>query len=231
MMQAITKAGRWLKGWLFKNVKMLAAFAVGLCLGGAFVGRATGVLDLTGIATMILVGVTIVYVLVAWMAINDARNSRVEETMPQVILFFDLDPQSPHLIYLVLKNSGRRPAHNVTVSSSPSIRDTSPPMHEFFGEGIALLAPGQALRTFFGSAFEVMAENSSVPKDYKVTVEWDDGLTGKRIYGNQPITLRDFQSLTYLGPSSADPLERIATGLEQSTGIVNRIMDYVRGQE
>jgi len=130
-----------------------------------------------------------------------------------------------------LKNFGRRPAHNITVSSSPPLRDTVPPGHEFFGEGIALLAPGQAPRPFFGSAFEVIAENSSVPKEYKVKVEWDDGLTGERIYGNQPITLRDFQSITYLGPSSADPLERIAKELEHITHIVNRAIDYVRGDE
>ncbi len=179
---------------------------------------ALGLVAVTGA----LVLVTAVYVVLAYLAINDTRDARVKEGLPQVVLFFEMDPIYPNAVFIVLQNYGRRPAYNIRVdliNDSPPLVTRDCPKSAFPTRGAKFLAGGQSLKALFAWRLEVFQED--LLPDYKFNIAYWDMYT-QHIYDHpDTISLEDFRGISPTGPPSS------ATVLSQFHGDIKRIADTV----
>ncbi len=136
----------------------------------------------TGIYTLITAGLLAAAVWAALYAKRQwtiARDQVRESNRPYVIVTAEASGAGPQLFDLVVRNIGHRPAKNVTVKLDP------PPkrVHETEGheitkikmlnEPIAMIAPGQELRTFYDSHIDRHGA-SDVPSVHQVLLTYED---------------------------------------------------------
>jgi hypothetical protein len=165
----------------------------------------------------------IVYVIKTWYMASATRKSaeaaektlqemkevRDQETAPYVIVYLD-SPYGTSFIYLIVKNTGRTIAKNVRIAFNPSLRSSS---NDIFDEmpmikhGIASLAPGQELRTFFDSAISYYGRED-LPLHITARISYCGGLkAGERSY-EQTLDLQAFRDLLYTVEKGMNDLVR-----------------------
>jgi hypothetical protein len=88
------------------------------------------------------------------------RQAQLEASRPYVIVTIEPSGASRHLFDLVVKNIGQRPALNASITLDPSpVRASEAQGHELaearmLSEPVAMIAPGQEMRTFYDSHVE-----------------------------------------------------------------------------
>jgi len=121
----------------------------------------------TGIYTIITFGLLVVAVVAAlyakrqWQIAReqaaDARKAQMEASRPYVIVTIEPSGADWHLFDLVVKNIGARPALGVSIAlDPPPMRASEMAGHEIanakmLNEPVAMIAPGQEMRTFYDS--------------------------------------------------------------------------------
>ena len=136
----------------------------------------------TGIYTLITAGLLMAAVWAGLYAKRQwtvARDQAKESNRPYVIVTVEASGAGPQLFDLAVKNIGHRPAMDVMVKLDPPpkrVRETEG--HEItkikmLNEPIAMIAPGQELRTFYDSHIDRHgAEN--VPSVHQVSLTYKD---------------------------------------------------------
>ncbi|ROR74427.1 hypothetical protein [Bogoriella caseilytica] len=155
----------------------------------------------TGLYTFFTGGlllVAVVAALVAWAQVSamreqraEARRAAQEASRPYVIVTTEPTRVDRHLFDLVVKNIGRRPAHDVRVKLDPKpvraderggavIGDV-----KMLNEPIAMIAPGQELRTFFDNSIEREERRGELPTSHRVHVTYSD--SSKEVYDEESV--------------------------------------------
>ncbi|MBA3390108.1 MAG: hypothetical protein M3397_09260 [Actinomycetota bacterium] len=111
----------------------------------------------SAIGTLVLAALTFAYVLFTREMVKEARETRIIQERPEVIV--DADYSDRDVVDVVVRNIGKGAAKDVTfdfstpMESSTSIRKGSEgvPLNElpYFKEGIEFLAPGAEIRAFW----------------------------------------------------------------------------------
>lgn len=122
------------------------------------------------------------------MAREDARTAAQEASRPYVVVTLEPGLASPHILDLVIRNAGLRPALNTRIDATPPLATTND-VHGYsladarlFTEPIAMLAPGQQIRVMFDSLFarsQRQDTDNPLPARHDLSVTYADssGLT------------------------------------------------------
>ncbi len=114
-----------------------------------------------------------------------------------VALFFDVAPDNPNMIDIVLRNVGLRPAHHIEITpvdgsqpltSNACRANAAPDNLGFPFKPVVLLPPGG----FYRRPFYDRTRGPQLDLDYRVTLSWGDGLIGRVFAPPQDMTLRGF---------------------------------------
>jgi hypothetical protein len=127
--------------------------------------------------------VLVVAALVAWRQVREARELRLEQNRPFVVVDFDLDDSKGYLVFFEVANLGTSLARNVQIEIDPPLEsaiDVNLDKLKMLNEGIATLAPGKKLRTFFDMSFR-RNEDTDLPMNHVATVTYTDE-KGKRSF-------------------------------------------------
>lgn len=128
--------------------------------------------------------------LLVWLQVRHGRQVREDQTRPYVIVDFEFRGM---LVLISVKNIGTTPAANVHIRfdkplQSPT-KSLKPERFAVFSEPIAMMAPGRAIRVYFGIGPDFFpSDGEGVPLRYEVEVRYSD-LGGKRNYADPPSIL------------------------------------------
>lgn len=131
------------------------------------------------IATVVLVIATLRYVKATKDMLTEMREARIQEYRPLVVLDFATEYTHWYgsLLYIVVKNIGRRVARNIRfVLTSPARTANNRELSEqgCFRDGLKVMSPGREVRFLFGSFSDVFHIPSPATKTFEVTVTYDD---------------------------------------------------------
>ncbi|MFN4228049.1 MAG: hypothetical protein ACK4F0_07935 [Candidatus Ratteibacteria bacterium] len=108
-------------------------------------------------------------------SVNEMKKMREQEFFPYVVVYFDV-PYGQHIIELVVKNIGKRPAKNVKMKISPPLVSSESKIDlgevGFIKNGIKMLPPGYEIRTFVDTTSAYFDRRKELPLQYKVKVSW-----------------------------------------------------------
>lgn len=176
--------------------------------------------------------------------LQEMKEMRDQETAPYVIVYFDLAPSST-LIYLVVKNAGKTIANGVKLAFNPPLKSSNQgvemsdmPMIKY---GIASLAPGQELRTFFDGAIGYFGRED-LPLYITATVSYSGGLQPIERRYEQTLDLQAFKGLLYANEKDIGDLisqvENVAkacssnnSGLQQITQTLRKGLGLDKGTQ
>lgn len=109
----------------------------------------------------------------------ESRKAGLEASRPYVIVTAESSVVGQHLFDLVVRNIGQRPALRVSIKLEPApIRADEPRGHELskvkmLNEPVAMIAPGQELRTFYDSHRD-RDGRSELPTAHRVSLRYQD---------------------------------------------------------
>jgi hypothetical protein len=107
--------------------------------------------------------------------VNEARELREEQNRPFVVV--DFECEQGYMMYLVVMNMGTSLARDVRIEIDPpldSAIDIEVGKLKMLNEGIATLAPGKKLRTFFDMSFRRNEDRPDLPMNYVARVRYTD---------------------------------------------------------
>jgi hypothetical protein len=121
--------------------------------------------------------------LLVWLQVRHGRQVREDQTRPYVIVDFEFRGM---LVLISVKNIGTTPAANVHIMFDKPLQSPTqslkPERFAVFSEPIAMMAPGRAIRVYFGMGPDFFpTDGEGVPLRYEVEVRYSD-LGGKRNY-------------------------------------------------
>jgi hypothetical protein len=115
---------------------------------------------------------------------NELLNEIKEIYRPR--LFFDIKPFKPHLLEVVLRNSGRSPAYYINCSFVPDLPYGDGQLSDLsIFKNLSFLEQGQMIRFLYGSILSIINKND-YPKKSKVTINYVDS---KRIQYSDSYTV------------------------------------------
>lgn len=127
------------------------------------------------------VGALIVYVVlgvVALCQLRESRRLRELEYRPYVIVDFYF---KDFFFFLEVRNTGRNPARDVTVSFDKKLvpsDDRRSTNFSIFDQPIPMMAPGRIIRLPLGSGLTFLKHGQTAPLSYEVRVKYKD-MSGK----------------------------------------------------
>jgi hypothetical protein len=143
----------------------------------------SGATALATVGMLVVAVVASVYAKRQWESsreqIEDSRRAAVEASRPYVTATLEASAASEMIQNLVVRNVGQRPALEVTVHlTPPPVRAREAEQHRLadtrmLNEPIAMLAPGQELKTFFDSSLE-RQDRTDLPDRYEVELRYKD---------------------------------------------------------
>jgi hypothetical protein len=116
---------------------------------------------------------------------KDAQKAQVEASRPYVLVTIEPSGASQHLFDIRVKNIGRRPALDVSISLDPPLLRANETLgHEIgkakmFNEPIAMIAPGQEMRAFYDNHSHRVGRND-LPTLHQVSLTYAD--SSGRVY-------------------------------------------------
>ncbi|MDT9594238.1 hypothetical protein RDV89_14235 [Nocardioides zeae] len=156
------------------------------------------------------VGALIVYVVIGVIALRQFRESRrlrELEYRPYVIVDFYFKGFS---VYLEVRNTGRNPARDVTVSFDKELvssDDRRAAKFSIFDQPIPMMAPGRTIRIPLGSGPAFFEEGQTAPLSYEVQVTYTD-MSGKAL--RDPPLLLDLAPYRHTVPPRDDAADLVA---------------------
>jgi hypothetical protein len=121
---------------------------------------------------------------------EEARTAEREASRPCVIVTIEPGLTGPPLFDLLVKNIGRRPAVNVSITlDPPPMRASEPAGYELakikmLNEPVAMIAPGQEMRTRYDSSRERL-NRDDLPSLHRVSLTYQD--TSGHPYGETAV--------------------------------------------
>lgn len=111
----------------------------------------------------------------AWRQVKEARELREEQNRPFVVVDFDVE--QGYMIHLEVMNMGTSLARDVRIEIEPPLEsaiDIDVGKLKMLNEGIATLAPGKKLRTFFDMSFRRNEDRPDLPLNYTARITYTD---------------------------------------------------------
>jgi hypothetical protein len=200
--------------------------SIGVAQGSTFLGLdSTAWTAITGIATAVTALTAIIVALVALTQFRSGVRTWREETRAYVIADFESSPAAVTLIDFVIRNIGRTPAFDMTVSWDPAPEEARPRAGEpfrdarLFREATPMLAPGREYRLFFENMPE-RVDRADLPSIYRVTVGYTDhrGVRHEELF---VLDLNIRQGARFIGVQTmhdaAKSLQQIAKTIDKSS--------------
>ncbi len=156
------------------------------------------------------VGALIVYVVLGVIALHQLRESRrlrELEYRPYVIVDFHF---KGFFVFLEVRNTGRNPARDVTVSFDKELvpsDDRRSANFTIFDRPIPMMAPGRIIRLPLGSGPAFFEEGQTAPLSYEARVNYKD-MSGK-VHRDPPLLL-DLSPYKYTVPPRDDSADLVA---------------------
>ena len=164
-------------------------------------------LALVQIATLIAL---IIYVIKTWQIasaskkstvvsegiLKEMKESRDQEVAPYVVAYFDI-PYGMPLIYLIVRNAGKRVAKDVKLEFQPPLKNSNGEVINdmpLIKDGIRSIPPEYEIKTFFDSAISYFKKNE-LPLTYTVKVSYSGGLRPATRNTEQIMDLSAFKSV------------------------------------
>ena len=111
-------------------------------------------------------------------ALKQLEETRLQETAPSVVVYFDIPYGETH-IHLIVENVGRSPALNIRFEFTPPIAshlDTDGfkiADQPALAKGIPTLPPGYQLKFLFDHSIQRLGEENGLPLRYNVRVKYN----------------------------------------------------------
>jgi len=156
------------------------------------------------------VGALIVYVVLGVIALRQLRESRrlrELEYRPYVIVDFYF---KGFFVFLEVRNTGRNPARDVTVSFDKELvpsDDRRAATFSIFDQPIPMMAPGRTIRLPLGSGPAFFKAGQMAPLSYEVQVKYSD-MSGKAL--SDPPLLLDLSPYKHTVPPRDDAADLVA---------------------
>lgn len=145
--------------------------------------------------------VLVVAAVVAWRQVREARELRLEQNRPFVVVDFDLDESKGYLIFFEVTNMGTSLARDVQIEIDPPLEsaiDVAVDKLKMLNEGIATLPPGKKLRTFFDMSFRRNEDRLDLPMNHKATVRYADEKRKRRFIETYDLDLDQYMNMQFV---------------------------------
>jgi len=184
--------------------------------------QATAWIPLAGAATGVLaLLVALAAAIVGSQQLREARRSRREQAQAYVVIYAQPLHFSPHLVELVVENTGATAARDVVITADPPLDRTAGPEGTKLvqlPETMSVLAPRQQWRTFWDSS--IARHDRAMVDRFEVTVTYMD--TFKE--NHEEVYVLDWRLLYGRRFIKEKGLHHIAASLEDLTGVMkNRL--------
>jgi len=159
-------------------------------------------------------------------SVVEMRESRSAEMSPYVVIYFDAFSR-PGTVDLVLKNTGRTAARNVTFAFDrpcPGGFAEGLPACRALSEGIDFLPPGYEWRTFFGMGYSILPGGDETGV-WHVVAEYDDEFSSARHSNTQTLDLEVFRGVTLLEHKGIDEATEALERVERTIGNIHRDLE------
>jgi hypothetical protein len=145
--------------------------------------------------------VLVVAAVVAWRQVREARELRLEQNRPFVVVDFDLDESKGYLIFFEVTNMGTSLARDVQFEIDPPLEsaiDVAVDKLKMINEGIATLPPGKKLRTFFDMSFRRNENRPDLPMNHKATVRYADEKRKRHFTETYDLDLDQYMNMQFV---------------------------------
>jgi hypothetical protein len=166
--------------------------------------------------------VLIVAAVVAWRQVREARELRLEQNRPFVVVDFDLDEGKGYLIFFEVANLGTSLARDIEIEIDPPLEsaiDVEMDKLKMLNEGIATLAPGKKLRTFFDMSFRRNEDRPDLAMNHRATVRYADEKRKRHFTETYDLDLDQYMHMQFVTKRGLhdiyDQLEKIRRVMEK----------------
>jgi len=165
--------------------------------------------------------------------LDEMRESRDEESRPYVLCGFELE--QGNLVYFYVRNTGKSVAADVKLVIDPPLTASIDTLGEmtFLTDGIASLAPGQEIRTFFDSLIGLYGDNANVPLRYSATTTYFGGMEPGQRRSEQTLDVNVYRGTFYTTRKDFDDLvsevKTVARSLDHIQGSLKDVSNTLEG--
>lgn len=159
---------------------------------------------------------------VAWRQVREARELRLEQNRPFVIVDFELDESKGYLVFFEVANMGTSLARDIQIEIDPPLEsaiDVEMDKLKMLSEGIATLPPGKKLRTFFDMSFRRNEQRPDLPMNHRATVRYADEKRKRHFTETYDLDLDQYMNMQFVTKHGLDDihkqLEKIRTVMEK----------------
>ena len=134
---------------------------------------------------------------VAWFQAKEAKRLREDQNRPFVVI--DVDFVGTSELFLYVKNVGTSLARDVKIEVDPPLSSAIDiPVEKFkmLRDGIATLAPGKELRTFFDQGFR--RDESELPLVYRATLTYADDRRKRHFRESMDLDMEQYMHLHFV---------------------------------
>jgi len=161
---------------------------------------------------------------VAWVQTREARRLRKAQAQPYVLVSLESEPQSPHLVNLIIQNYGSTAARDISVRFEPQLRSS---LETAGGEradewsalkqGVPTLVPGQRLSHLFDSLISRYS-NSALQSKYTATVRYkgDGGRRPQDYEYKYELDFGIWRGGHYVGRKTQDDMVKALEGISST---------------
>jgi hypothetical protein len=165
---------------------------------------------------------TVAYAVLTRSLVAETRALRKVETEPSLAVYLTPNQRAGWLLDIVIQNTGRAEARNIRWKIDADIASLKErhilvlPEITLFKQGLASLAPGQQIRSFFGSAHVVLAEPILKPIQITASYEYGDHKRGKAFFLLVP---EEYWGMQWISETPVEKsLEELVKLLKSMTG-------------
>ena len=160
--------------------------------------------------------------------INDVRNRM--ETVPPLVNV-DIEIKHGSLISIVVSNIGSYVARNVQFSFSPELHWlNNSQVPSALKNGIEVFPPGRVFKYYYQNYQEVFVENSTIPRNFAIDIEYNHCLIDQPIREKFQINLEDYMDsavvetdLYELGKKITESSNKLVAVLQKLNGPAENI--------
>ncbi|MEB2346134.1 MAG: hypothetical protein OZ948_15505 [Deltaproteobacteria bacterium] len=171
----------------------------------AYLNANQGILTL--LFSAVVAASTLVYAILTARLVKETRLLRELETEPAVVVFITPNERFLNIVDLVIRNVGRGTAVGITWEVVPApnlLKQHGVEIHSLeLLNGLSQLAPGQEIRTTFGSSFDLLKE--PVVPAIKVSARFRNAL-GRTFAPSFAITPKQLQGIRRVGTPAEDEI-------------------------
>lgn len=188
---------------------------------------------ITALFTIVVALSTVIYAYLTHVLVKENRLLRKHQTQPALALYVTPTERWINVLELVIVNNGGGVAHNIHWDIKPQRSELK--KYGFAINSLALfdglthLAPGQELRTYLGTAIDLL--NEPILNELIISATYQDALEQK-LRTSVKIRVKQYEGIMRLGES---PIEEITKSLKEIsstfTSICQKKINVVHASE